>query len=167
MAFILDIDGRRHELRILARWPSLIVEIDGRRHRVDGTPGEGDGAGCVRIDGAVLSFARVSTGSSQIVRLPGTTSTVHLVDPRAAASSALGNDDIRAPMPGAVVAVSRQAGEAVLRGETVLTIESMKLQTALAAPRDGVIAEIVRPVGETFGQHDVLARLEPSTESEA
>ena len=64
-------------------------------------------------------------------------------------------------MPGAVVAIHKQAGAEVKRGETIVTIESMKLQMALAAPRDGVLAEIRRGAGETFDKDEIVAELEP------
>jgi biotin carboxyl carrier protein len=63
-------------------------------------------------------------------------------------------------MPGAVVSVHKAVGDAVTRGETIITIESMKLQTALPAPRDGVIAAILRGEGETFDKDEVIVQLE-------
>jgi biotin carboxyl carrier protein len=67
---------------------------------------------------------------------------------------------VRAPMPGVVVSVQKTIGAAVRRGETILTIESMKLQMALNAPRDGVIAELPVREGDVFDKDAVLARLE-------
>ena len=69
-------------------------------------------------------------------------------------------DHVKAPMPGAVVSVHKAVGDTVKRGETIVTIESMKLQTALVAPRDGVIAELNRKEGESFEKDEVIARLE-------
>ena len=63
-------------------------------------------------------------------------------------------------MPGAVVSVQKKPGDAVKRGEPIITIESMKLQTALPAPRDGVIASILKSEGETFEKDEVIATLE-------
>ena len=59
----------------------------------------------------------------------------------------------------------KQQGEDVLRGETIVTIESMKLQTALAAPRDGRIAALLRREGETFDKDEVIVRLEEAEEA--
>ena len=63
-------------------------------------------------------------------------------------------------MPGAVISVHKAVGDRVSRGETIITIESMKLQTALPAPRDGAIAAILRAVGEVFDKDEVIVRLE-------
>ena len=67
-------------------------------------------------------------------------------------------------MPGAVVSVQKRAGDKVTRGEAIVTIESMKLQTALPAPRDGVIAKILKGEGETFEKDEIIVTLEPETE---
>lgn len=67
-------------------------------------------------------------------------------------------------MPGAVLWVHKTAGAKVARGEAIVTIESMKLQMALTAPRDGVVAELMRAEGETFEKDEVIARLETLAE---
>src|ERR1700751_4190316 len=100
------------------------------------------------------------------VRIDGRTHEVVLIDPREEfAGHDASRDEIHAPMPGAIVAIHRQAGELVARGETVVTIESMKLQTALAAPRDGRLLEVLKKAGETFDKAELLARLEPADEA--
>jgi 3-methylcrotonyl-CoA carboxylase alpha subunit len=51
-----------------------------------------------------------------------------------------------APMPSRVVAVFVEAGATVARGQKLLILESMKVETTVAAPHDGVIDAVhVRP----------------------
>ena len=87
-----------------------------------------------------------------------------LIDPRDRQQSRrqAATISVRAPMPGAIVSVHKAAGDQVTRGETLVTIESMKLQMALPAPRDGVIADVLRGAGETFDKDEIVARLEAS-----
>ncbi len=66
---------------------------------------------------------------------------------------------VRAPMPGAVVKALVQPGDAVLPGEPVMVIESMKLETTLRAPRGGVVEAVCARVGETFERDAVLVRI--------
>ena len=66
-----------------------------------------------------------------------------------------------APMPGVVVSVAFKPGDAVKEGQPLLVIESMKLETTLSAPRDGVIAEMPFAAGDSFGLKAVLAQLAP------
>jgi len=70
-------------------------------------------------------------------------------------------DSVRAPMPGSVIVVHASAGAVVTRGQTILVIESMKMETALAAPRDGVIADVRVTPGETFDRDALLFSLAP------
>ena len=51
-------------------------------------------------------------------------------------------------------------GQAVKRGEVLLVIESMKLETSLGAPRDGLVATVGVAAGATFDRGAVLATLE-------
>ena len=69
-------------------------------------------------------------------------------------------DEMHAPMPGRRLG-SQEAGDSVARGEMVVTIESMKLQTALTAPRDGVILDVLKEIGEKFDKDELIARGSP------
>ena len=60
------------------------------------------------------------------------------------------------PMPGLVVEVNVQAGERVFKGQELLTIESMKMETAVASPLDGEVAAIEVAAGETVDTGAVL-----------
>lgn len=48
----------------------------------------------------------------------------------------------------------------------MLVIESMKLETTVTAPRDGIVAELPFATGDSFGGKDVLLRLEPQEETD-
>ena len=161
MAFRLWLDGAVHEIEIVARRPHLVISVDGREHEVSARGTREDGRQSLEIGGVSVHVTRAHSGDRQIVRLGGRTFEARLLDPRSEADqSGAGQDHVRAPMPGAVVTVHKQAGAKVKRGETIVTIESMKLQMALIAPRDGVIAELTRKEGESFDKDEVIARLE-------
>lgn len=53
-----------------------------------------------------------------------------------------GEVTIKSPMPGLIVAVPIDEGQAVKKGQTVVVLESMKMENELKAPRDGTIASI-------------------------
>jgi biotin carboxyl carrier protein len=71
-----------------------------------------------------------------------------------------GGDVMRAPMPGSVIAVNVAVGDVVAAGDAVLVIESMKLETAIRAPRAGVVATLAYGVGAVFDRDALLATLE-------
>lgn len=161
MALKLTCAGRAHNLEIVRRRPHLVVSIDGREHEIAVTGGGGDGRHTLEIAGQALHVARAQVGERQVVRLRGRTHEIGLIDPRSEiAETGAGHDEVKAPMPGRVVAIHKSPGEAVLRGEAVATIESMKLQMALAAPRDGRIAAILRGEGDSVDKDEAVARLE-------
>jgi pyruvate carboxylase len=67
---------------------------------------------------------------------------------------------VGAPMPGTVATVTVSAGLRVKRGEILLTIEAMKMETAVRAERDATIAEVVTRPGESVDAKDLLVVLQ-------
>jgi len=61
-----------------------------------------------------------------------------------------------APMPGMIVSYDKNEGDSVSEGETVLILEAMKMENALAAPCDGVVKGIKYQSGDSVGKGDVL-----------
>jgi len=70
-----------------------------------------------------------------------------------------GDGAIASPMPGKVVAVSVAVGDAVTRGQALLTLEAMKMEHALAAPFDGVVEALGVTVGDQVSEGVALVRL--------
>ncbi|MDR7034008.1 pyruvate carboxylase [Mesorhizobium sp. BE184] len=68
-----------------------------------------------------------------------------------------GNDaHLGAPMPGVVSAVTVSAGQTVKAGDVLLSIEAMKMETALHAERDGAISEVLVRAGDQIDAKDLL-----------
>ncbi|TIL33427.1 pyruvate carboxylase [Mesorhizobium sp.] len=63
---------------------------------------------------------------------------------------------VGAPMPGVVSALAVAAGQAVKAGDVLLSIEAMKMETALHAERDGTIAEVLVKAGDQIDAKDLL-----------
>ncbi len=59
------------------------------------------------------------------------------------ADAAGGGDSMRAPMPGLVKVVRAASGDTVSKGQPLLVLEAMKMEHTIAAPHEGVIADIV------------------------
>jgi 3-methylcrotonyl-CoA carboxylase alpha subunit len=71
-----------------------------------------------------------------------------------------GDNRMQAPMPGRVVLVRVQPGDNVIAGQEVVVIEAMKMELALKAPRDGVVAEVRAAAGDFVEADAVLVTLE-------
>ena len=63
---------------------------------------------------------------------------------------------VAAPMPGVISMLSIAAGQAVKTGDPLLSIEVMKMETALHAERDGTIAEVLVTAGSQIDAKDLL-----------
>jgi pyruvate carboxylase len=70
-------------------------------------------------------------------------------------------DQVGAPMPGMVVRIQVQAGQAVRKGEPLLALEAMKMETVIGAPRDGRIKTVLVAPGTTVNARDLLIVLDP------
>ena len=64
-------------------------------------------------------------------------------------------------MPGSLVSVTVKPGDAVSKGQTLLVMESMKMETTILSPRDGVVAAVHFDKGQTFDRDALLLTLEP------
>jgi pyruvate carboxylase len=65
-------------------------------------------------------------------------------------------------MPGTIATVNVLAGHAVTRGDVLVTIEAMKMETSVRAERDGVISEVVAQPGRQVDAKDLLVVFEPA-----
>jgi pyruvate carboxylase len=61
-----------------------------------------------------------------------------------------------APMPGTVATVTTAVGRKVARGEVLITLEAMKMETAVRAEMDGEVAEVVAKPGAQVDAKDLL-----------
>ncbi len=83
-------------------------------------------------------------------------------------SAAQRSRELRAPFNGKVAAVLAQAGDTVRRGQTLVVLESMKLEHQLAAPADGVLARVAVAVGQQVAPGLLLVELaEPAAPAKA
>jgi 3-methylcrotonyl-CoA carboxylase alpha subunit len=67
-----------------------------------------------------------------------------------------GSGEIRALMPGRIRRMEVKAGERVAAKQPVVVMESMKMETTLAAPRDGVVTEVKCAAGQTVEMGELL-----------
>jgi 3-methylcrotonyl-CoA carboxylase alpha subunit len=76
--------------------------------------------------------------------------------------SSAGDGAITSPMPGRVIAVEVRQGDSVSAGQKLLTLEAMKMEHSLAAPFDGIVAELHASEGGQVTEGTMLVRIEPA-----
>lgn len=158
MQHIFEIGGAEHSL-----W--LSRKADGYRlHLSDGEAIVALANGRLRIDGVETSIHVAHDGDRLFIHIDGDAHELLYHDPvshHAAGAGSGSQDVLRAPMPGVVVALSAEQGQQVKEGDVLLVIESMKLETAIRAPRDGVIETAHLAVGKSFERDAPLISLAP------
>jgi acetyl-CoA/propionyl-CoA carboxylase biotin carboxyl carrier protein len=71
---------------------------------------------------------------------------------------------VRSPMPGTVLVVKAAPGERVAAGQPLVIVEAMKMEHAVAAPVDGVVAELPVRAGQPVEMDALLAVVRPVDE---
>jgi pyruvate carboxylase subunit B len=134
----------------LARLPGTPVRsllVDGRSHSITAQPGDRRGRWQISLDGRRYDADAVDERTRAIRELTG------------------GEDDtadktILAPMPGMVVKIEVEVGDAVKAGQGLVIVEAMKMENELKAPADGVVAKIAVKERQTVDKGAVLIVLE-------
>ena len=143
---IARLDGGENEQPFLIRRAmqaadALSFELDGVSHRVRYARGADD------------TLWVQCTGRQYVFR--------NVVHARSAAGESAGRSDgtLRAPLTGLVVLVPVQAGSAVTKGETLVVIESMKMEHSVTAQVKGIVSEVLCAKGDQVTTGRVLARI--------
>lgn len=124
----------------------------------------GDGHFVALVEGRRERLQAAAHGDAVFVQLRGRAWRVDRLDPTRSAGAAAvagtgaGAGASLAPMPGVVISLQAEVGQAVRAGAPLLVIESMKLQMTIEATADGVVAELPFAVGQTFQRGAVLVR---------
>jgi biotin carboxyl carrier protein len=150
----ITLDGVRKDVAIVRTAGGFAVTIDDRRHTVTD----------VSVSAGTIAFlidhashvAHVSRGRNGLDLSIGGRTYAHTrdeVDSDRPAGTA-GDGRLEAPMPGSIVAVNVSAGDAVVAGQPLVVLESMKMHNELLAPVGGKIRKVHCKVGQqvAYGQ---------------
>jgi len=80
--------------------------------------------------------------------------------PTPKASSASGNTEIKAPMPGTLLKINVSEGASVSKGDVLCILEAMKMENEICAPSDGKVVSIVAKQGDQLNSGDVMITLD-------
>jgi 3-methylcrotonyl-CoA carboxylase alpha subunit len=147
----------RHDVQVREEKDGLQVTVDGRAFRLRVAPA-GTGTYVLEDGTRRETFHCVRDGDTVHLHWRGVV--YHVMEERARAAPRHGGHGLTAPMPGKVIAVRVVPGQAVRKGEELLIIESMKMENALRAPRDGVVRSVGAGPGDMVSPGTVLVELE-------
>jgi pyruvate carboxylase len=108
-------------------------------------------------DGEVKLFFELN-GQPRVVRVPKAGAEIKPERPKAEAGN---SDQVGAPMPGMIVSVAVTQGQKVNKGDPLLSIEAMKMETQIRVDFNATIKQVLVRRGETIEAHDLLVEIEP------
>lgn len=120
----------------------------------------------VRTPAGTRSAVAVRQGESVLISYGGHAFRVDRMA-RRTAGAVVGSGDLRAPMPGQIVEVLVQEGEAVEEGRRLFVLEAMKTQQPFVAPYRGFVASLPIRKGDQVREGDLLALIEPVSTPES
>jgi biotin carboxyl carrier protein len=116
-----------------------------------------------------VEVVRISTDEKVVeLRVNSNNYTVQLKDQYDELLHRLGMDemasnkvnDLKAPMPGLVVAVNVAEGQSVKKGDVLITLEAMKMENTLKAVADAIVRKVVVKKGDAVEKNEVLIYLQ-------
>ena len=113
----------------------------------------------ITVNGNVYDVTVEETGSTPSTPVKPAAPKAAPAPKAPAANGSEGSVKVTAPMPGKVVSISANPGQAVKRGDTILVFEAMKMENSVVAPQDGTVASIAFGVGDSFEAGAVIATL--------
>ncbi|UOV01476.1 acetyl-CoA carboxylase biotin carboxylase subunit [Pseudoxanthomonas mexicana] len=137
------------------------IELADKVHEVEDARLTGDLLG-LRIHGQARRFRILRHGTRLTLHDGEQRTAVETVPAyrRTDMAEASGSGKIVAPMPGRVVLVKARPGDEVVAGQELLVMEAMKMELAVKASRDGVVADVRAAAGDFVEADTVLVALE-------
>lgn len=120
----------------------------------------------VTLNGKTYKVELEKTPATTAVRRP-TVSKAPVAAPAASATASApkaadipaGGYKVTSPLPGSIMKILVSEGQDVKKGDTLLTLESMKMENAIMADRDGKVTKVAVTVGQSVMQEDLLVVL--------
>lgn len=164
-----ELAGENHQLSFEREGPRVSAEVDGRVYELEAREPEA-GVHLLLHEGRVyecrVSGAGASAAGEAEVSVGQRSYRVRLADPKrlrganVAAGHGGGRAQVLAPMPGKVVRVLVEQGQAVEAGEGLVVVEAMKMQNELKSPKAGTVSELHAREGATVNAGEVLVVVE-------
>lgn len=158
------LNDTEHHVTPIFRRESICLDIDGRAQDVRVTWYDSH-HGNIVVAGKPREFYAAQDNNRLYIHINGKTWDISIADEFSRGGADTDNNGhIYAPMPGVVVEVSVSEGDKVSEGDSIMLIESMKLQTEIKATISGTIVSIGSEAGASFNKGAVLVNITAAEE---
>lgn len=150
--YAVRIDGEERDLRILSMGPRGVEFVLGGRYHAARYRAASTARMEMVVDGVPVDLSMHSDLDEIVYKNSG----------GVGAAGDAGSDSLllRSPIPGKVVSFSAEEGHEVRKGDAVVVLESMKMQVAVKAHRDGVVKSLKVRQGGNVAKNDAIAEIE-------
>jgi biotin carboxyl carrier protein len=145
---VATINGKEHSIKIISLQNSTLEFILDNSYRT---------AKILEFDS---SHIKMLMNGEQIVLKKHSKLTEILEKSMALGGTSSGENKLLSQIPGRVVSINLRAGDQINKGDSIIVLESMKMQVAVKAHKDGQISDIKVKVGDTVSRNDVVALIE-------
>lgn len=139
--FNFKINGNEYQTSVEQSGDLLQVTVNGKSYTAE----------LIQEEGAAPKVAAVKPAAAPAAAAPAA--------PAAAAAPAGAGKAVESPLPGVVVSIAVSAGQAVKAGDTLLTLEAMKMENAIQADADGTVTKVLVTVGQSVQSGDPLLEI--------
>jgi biotin carboxyl carrier protein len=171
MEYEVEVDGEKHRVRFVERDGELFAEHAAGKIPIRALTPLRQKAQTVHFNGESVRFGHHHTKEGTEIVLDGVVYRAQVRDIEHVRLSAVarrkdggGKTEVKAPMPGMVIAVAVEPGQEVQKNQSLLSLHAMKLENDIRSPREGVVEEILVKANDILEKGTVMIRLGPLPE---
>lgn len=129
-----------------------VVTLNGKKYDVEVNESEA-------VITSVSNAAPAAAPVAPVAAAPAPAASTAPSAPAAVVGTAVSGTQITSPMPGTILKLNVDEGQAVKAGDVVLILEAMKMENEIVAPCDGTIKQLLVSKGSTVDTDQILAVL--------
>ncbi len=145
---VATINGKEHSIKIVGLKNSILEFILDNSYRT------------AKILEFGSSHIKLLINGEQVILKKHSKLTEILEKSMVLGGSSSGENKLLSQIPGRVVSIMVKAGDQIKKGDSVIVLESMKMQVAVKAHKDGQIRDTKVKIGDTVSRNDVVAVIE-------
>jgi biotin carboxyl carrier protein len=163
MIYYVKLKDGEKRVEIRKEGSTYFCDIDGEAFVADARLVDGPGVVSLIVDKKCYEAVITATGKKMIVSTGGEEFEIELSDElahrgvgRTGSAAEVGIEEVKAPMPGVVVAVEVETGEEIPPASPVVIVEAMKMQNEISTLGGGVVKKILVKTGDVVESQQTL-----------